>query len=252
MAMQFLAGARVHLTEVDPSTSALAGNVGLHVGDDPVLVRARREAMARRLGRDIVWMNQTHSTRVETIVHADRVPMLASARTALARPAPGEWGPVEADGVVIDARGWRRAPALAVQTADCLPVVLSAARGEVVAAVHAGRRGLLGGILTAAVEQIRSLTDEPILALIGPAICGRCYEVPEHMVSESEAAMPGIRARTSWGTPSLDLPAAASIQLREQGVRVLTDSRCTLEDSDLFSYRADSGCGRQALIIIPV
>ena len=252
MAMQFLAGARVHLTEVDPSTGALAGNVGLHVGDDPALVRARREAMARRLGRDIVWMNQTHSTRVETIVHTDRAPMLASAGTALARPAPGEWGPVEADGVVIDARGWRSAPALAVQTADCLPVVLSAARGEVVAAVHAGRRGLLGGILTAAVEQIRSLTDEAILALIGPAICGRCYEVPEHMASESEAAMPGIRARTSWGTPSLDLSAAASTQLRELGVRVLTDPRCTLEDSDLFSYRADSGCGRQALIIIPV
>ena len=177
---------------------------------------------------------------------------LAGAGTALARPAPGEWGPVEADGVVIDARGWRRAPALAVQTADCLPVVLSAARGEVVAAVHAGRRGLLGGILTTAVEQIRSLTDEAILALIGPAICGHCYEVPEHMASGSEAAMPGIRARTSWGAPSLDLPAAASTQLRELGVRVLTDPRCTLEDSDLFSYRADSGCGRQALIIIPV
>ena len=109
-----------------------------------------------------------------------------------------------------------------------------------------------GGILTTAVEQIRSLTDEAILALIGPAICGRCYEVPEHMASESEAAMPGIRARTSWGTPSLDLSAAASTQLRELGVRVLTDPRCTLEDSDLFSYRADSGCGRQALIIIPV
>ena len=248
MAMQFLSGARVHLGEVDPSTGALAGNVGLHVGDDPALVRARREAMARRLGRDIVWMNQTHSTRVETIVHTDRVPMLAGAGTALARPALGEWGPVEADGVVIDARGWRSAPALAVQTADCLPVVLSAARGEVVAAVHAGRRGLLGGILTTAVEQIRSLTDEAILALI----CGRCYEVPEHMASESEAAMPGIRARTSWGTPSLDLSAAASTQLRELGVRVLTDPRCTLEDSDLFSYRADSGCGRQALIIIPV
>ena len=118
--------------------------------------------------------------------------------------------------------------------------------------MHAGRRGLLGGILEETARRIRSLDAGPIDALIGPAICGRCYEVPEHMVSESEAAMPGIRARTSWGTPSLDLPAAASIQLREQGVRVLTDSRCTLEDSDLFSYRADSGCGRQALIIIPV
>ena len=203
MAMQFLSGARVHLTEVDPSTGALAGNVGLHVGDDPVLVRARREAMARRLGRDIVWMNQTHSTGSRPSCMQTECRCWPVLERALARPAPGEWGPVEADGVVIDARGWRRAPALAVQTADCLPVVLSAARGEVVAAVHAGRRGLLGGILTTAVEQIRSLTDEAILALIGPAICGHCYEVPEHMASGSEAAMPGIRARTSWGAPSL-------------------------------------------------
>ena len=121
MAMQFLAGARVHLTEVDPSTGALAGNVGLHVGDDPVLVRARREAMAAPTGTGHCLDESDALDRVETIVHADRVPMLASAGTALARPAPGEWGPVEADGVVIDARGWRRAPALAVQTADCLP-----------------------------------------------------------------------------------------------------------------------------------
>gem|GEM_PF-6584518 len=127
-----------------------------------------------------------------------------------------------------------------------------AADGRVVAAVHAGRRGLLGGILSEAVAALRARTDGPIEALIGPAICGSCYEVPEQMASESESSMPGIRTRTSWGTPSLDLPAAAAASLSALGVRVVTDPRCTLEDQALFSYRRDSGCGRQALVIVPV
>ena len=67
MTTQLLAGARVHLTEVDPGTGALCGNVGLHVGDDEELVHGRRRALADLLGRDVVWMNQTHSTVVEVI-----------------------------------------------------------------------------------------------------------------------------------------------------------------------------------------
>ena len=91
----------------------------------------------------------------------------------------------------------------------------------------------------------------PIKALIGPAICGRCYEVPADMADESEILMPGIRSVTSWDTPALDLPRAAAAALGARGVRVDIDERCTLEDADLFSYRADSSCGRQALIIVP-
>ena len=176
---------------------------------------------------------------------------MAGASSSLEAPAPGAWGPVRADGIVIDARGWVGAPGLAVQTADCLPVVLAADAGRVVAAVHAGRRGLLGGILTRAVDAIRELADGPIDALIGPAICGSCYEVPVQMVRESEAVVPGIGAVTSWGTPSLDLPRAAAALLADAGVCVEIDPRCTLEDGDLFSYRADPACGRQALIIVP-
>ena len=245
------AGARVHLTEVDPGTGALCGNVGLHVGDDPSLVRERRRALAAALGRDVVWMDQTHSTRVELLRVRGGVPWSVDSEHALDRPAAGEWGPVDADGIVIDARGWADAPALAVQTADCLPVVFSAASGQVVAAVHAGRRGLLGGILARAAQRIRALVDGPLEALIGPAICGRCYEVPADMAAASEGLMPGIRGRTSWGTPALDLPHAAAASLTDLGVRVDIDERCTLEDSGLFSYRADPSCGRQALIIIP-
>lgn len=251
MTEQLWAGARVHLTEVDPGTGALCGNVGLHVGDDPSLVRERRQSLAQRLGRDVVWMDQTHSTRVELLqVRGDEL-INVDAEAALERPAPGEWGPVDADGVVIDARGCQGAPALAVQTADCLPVVFSAASGQIVAAVHAGRRGLLGGILARAVERIRSLADGPIDALIGPAICGNCYEVPAGMVEESEALMPGIRTLTSWGTSALDLPHAAASSLEDLGVDVDIDARCTREDPSLFSYRRDSSCGRQALIIVP-
>ena len=71
MTPSLLAGARVYLTEVDPGTGPLAGNVGLHVGDDPLLVRQRREALARLIGRDVVWMDQTHSTRVEVVGGAE-------------------------------------------------------------------------------------------------------------------------------------------------------------------------------------
>lgn len=251
MTEQFWAGARVHLTEVDPGTGALCGNVGLHVGDDPTLVRERRRLLSQRLGRDVVWMDQTHSTRVGLLRMCGDELIDVDTEATLEHPAPGEWGPVDADGIVIDARGCQGAPALAVQTADCLPVVLSAASGQIVAAVHAGRRGLLGGILARAVERIRSLTDGPVDALIGPAICGSCYEVPAGMAEESDALMPGIRTLTSWGTPALDLPRAAASSLEGLEVDVDIDERCTREDSSLFSYRRDSSCGRQALIIVP-
>lgn len=251
MSDKLWAGARVHLTEVDPGTGALCGNVGLHVGDQEPLVRDRRRSLAAMLGRDIVWMDQTHSTRVELIIRGESAPTLAASGETLGKPATGEWGPVDADGIIVDARDWQDAPALAVQTADCLPVVFSAASGRIVAAVHAGRRGLLGGILDKTVDRIRSLDGSPINALIGPAICGRCYEVPADMADESEELMPGIRSVTSWDTPALDLPGAAASALGARGVRVDIDERCTLEDDDLFSYRADSSCGRQALIIVP-
>lgn len=251
MTTQSWAGARVHLTKADPGTSALWGNVGLHVGDAQHLVRARRRALAAELGRDIVWMHQTHSTRVDVVVSLGGKPSREADGIALDQVAPGEWGPLDADGVVLNARGWEQALAVAVQTADCLPVVMSADHGRVVAAVHAGRRGLLGGILACAVGEIRARVDGPIDAMIGPAICGRCYEVPPEMAERSNAVMPGICARTSWGTPSLDLPGAAARSLADLGVRVVVDGRCTLEDPRLFSYRAEPACGRQALIIVP-
>ena len=245
------AGTWVHISEVNPSGGVLGGNVGLNVGDDTARVHRNRRDLADVVGRSIVWMDQTHSTQVRVIGSNEGAPVYVDTHSPVGAVAASEWGPVDADGVVLDARGWPNAPALAVQTADCLPIVFSAGRGRVLAAVHAGRRGLLAGILGEALRAIRSLEGGPIAAFIGPAICSRCYEVPAQMATSSEAIMEGIEARTSWGSYSLDLVGAAASLLAAHGVRVEMDGRCTRETGEFFSYRADPSCGRQALIIAP-
>ncbi len=86
-------------------------------------------------------------------------------------------------------------------------------------------------------------------ALLGPAVCGACYEVPAPMRDEVEAALPGSATRTRRGTPGLDLRAGLRAQLAALGVvRVGLDPRCTVEDPDLYSYRRDRRTGRLAAV----
>ncbi|WP_279402498.1 polyphenol oxidase family protein [Arthrobacter sp. JCM 19049] len=115
--------------------------------------------------------------------------------------------------------------------ADCLPVLFVGHNPQnnssATAAVHAGRRGLLDGIMPETVKQLTELGATRIEAVIGPAICGRCYEVPQEMLEESEARVPGIGSITSWDTPALDLPRAAAGQLRDLAVEVRNSGICT-------------------------
>jgi len=122
----------------------------------------------------------------------------------------------------------------------------------VIAAVHAGRRGAAGGIglrmIAAMVEAGASVAS--IGVLLGPAICGRCYEVPAAMRDEVEAALPGSACRTDRGTPGLDLRAGLARQLRAAGVAgVAVDPRCTYTDPELFSHRRGAPTGRFAGLI---
>ncbi|WP_394941059.1 polyphenol oxidase family protein [Psychromicrobium sp. YIM B11713] len=135
---------------------------------------------------------------------------------------------------------------LAVMVADCLPVILLAdtPKGTLAAAVHAGRRGVLNGILPRAVERLRAREGSNIEAWIGPAICGSCYEVPAEMRAESTAFLPELWAETSWGTPSLDLRAGATAQLLDCGARVNQVAVCTFETPELYSHRASGHSGR--------
>ncbi|MGV9453849.1 peptidoglycan editing factor PgeF [Streptomyces sp. NPDC003635] len=206
-------------------------NLGGAVGDDTGAVRANRELAAKSLGIDpgrVVWMNQVHGKDVAVV---DR-----------------PWGdsPVpEVDAIVTTERGL----ALAVLTADCTPVLLADPVAGVVAAAHAGRPGMVAGVVPAALRAMMELGAEPsrIVARTGPAVCGRCYEVPEEMRAEVSAVEPAAFAETSWGTPAVDVTAGVQAQLDRLGVRDREQSPvCTRESGDHFSYRRDRTTGRLA------
>jgi YfiH family protein len=206
-------------------------NLGGAVGDDPEAVRTNRELVAKSLGLDaagVVWMNQVHGAEVAVVDEpwGDR-------------PVP------EADAVVTTRRGL----ALAVLTADCTPVLLADPVAGVVAAAHAGRPGMVAGVVPAAVRAMTELGAEPgrIVARTGPAVCGRCYEVPEAMRAEVAAVEPAAHSETSWGTPAVDVTAGVHAQLERLGVHDREQSPvCTLESGDHFSYRRDRTTGRLA------
>lgn len=208
-------------------------NLGGAVGDDPAAVRTNRETAAKALGLDpdlVVWMNQVHGRDVAVV-------------DGPFEGGPGEVPPV--DGVVTTRPGL----ALAVLTADCTPVLLADPVAGVVGAAHAGRPGLLAGVVPATVRAMAELGAEPsrMTARTGPAVCGRCYEVPEAMRDEVAEAVPAARATTSWGTPAVDTPAGVRAQLADLGVTTLEQSSvCTLESADHFSYRRDRTTGRLA------
>ncbi|WP_416967170.1 peptidoglycan editing factor PgeF [Streptomyces sp. 4F14] len=206
-------------------------NLGGAVGDDPAAVRTNRELAAKSLGLDpaeVVWMNQVHGADVAEVT--------------------GAWGaqPVpEVDAVVTVRRGLP----LAVLTADCVPVLLADPVAGVAAAAHAGRPGMVEGVVASAVRAMAGLGAEParIVARTGPSVCGRCYEVPEQMRAEVAALEPAAYAETSWGTPAVDVAAGVHAQLERLGVRDRAQSPvCTLESHDHFSYRRDGATGRLA------
>ncbi|EGX59946.1 multicopper polyphenol oxidase [Streptomyces zinciresistens K42] len=206
-------------------------NLGGAVGDDPAAVAANRERAAASLGLgagDVVWMNQVHGTDVVVV--------------------DGPWGerPVpKADAVVTTRRGL----ALAVLTADCVPVLLADPVAGVVAAAHAGRPGMVAGVVPETLRAMAALGADParIVARTGPTVCGRCYEVPEAMRAEVSAVEPGAYAETSWGTPAVDVAAGVHAQLARLGVHDREQSPvCTRESSDHFSYRRDRATGRLA------
>ncbi|KQX82054.1 peptidoglycan editing factor PgeF [Streptomyces sp. Root1310] len=206
-------------------------NLGGAVGDDPDAVRVNRELAAKSLGLDpalVVWMNQVHGNDVAEVD--------GPWTTGLTPPV---------DALVTATRGL----ALAVLTADCVPVLLADPVAGVVAAAHAGRPGMVKGIVPAAVDAMESLGAEPsrIVARTGPAVCGRCYEVPESMRAEVAAVEPAASAETSWGTPAVDVIAGVHAQLDRLGVHDRERSPvCTRESNDHFSYRRDRSTGRLA------
>jgi YfiH family protein len=207
-------------------------NLSTGVGDDPRAVAANRRRLAGAIGlpvESVHWMRQIHGTGVAVV---------------------REPGGAELDGVdamVTDRPG----QALAVLAADCVPVLLADPVARVVGVAHAGRVGAADGVLPAALAAMRELgaVPERTEVLLGPAVCGGCYEVPAAMRDEVAAVLPGSGCRTRAGTPGLELRRGLRTQLAALGVtRVDTDPRCTVEDPTLYSHRRDGRTGRLAAV----
>ncbi len=140
--------------------------------------------------------------------------------------------------------------ALCVLVADCAPLALASPEG-VFAAVHAGWRGLLAGVVDGAVEAMRRLGATSVVGALGPCIRPCCYEFgADELGSAVEALGPGVVGRTRTGRPALDLPAATAAALTRSGGALAAEIvRCTGCGGGSFSHRARADVGRQAVVV---
>lgn len=206
-------------------------NLAEHVGDDPKLVGENRRRLRMTLGlhADPLWLQQVHGT---TVVDA------ASAKS-------GD----EADA----SYALRSGPVCAVLTADCLPLLLCDSGGTRVAAVHAGWRGLLGGVVENAVRALHRPGSQ-LLAWMGPAIGPRVFEVGDEVrdafIAEDPASFTAFRSSPS-GRWLADIYGLARLRLASVHVDAVYGGHwCTVSDAArYFSYRRDGVTGRMASLI---
>jgi YfiH family protein len=207
-------------------------NLGGHVNDDPLAVAANRQLLSPFLPSEPVWVNQVHGTRV---IDAAQSGCLEDADASFANIA----------NVVC-----------VTMTADCLPVLLCDRSGSVVAAVHAGWRGLCDGVIEAAITNM-AVQPPDILAWLGPAIGPQAFEVgPEvrqqFIDKEAEAEIAFSALGNKW---LCDIYAIAQQRLRKAGVSQIygggiNENFCTYTDkARFFSYRRDQITGRMASLI---
>jgi len=198
------------------------------IDGDPVALAARRRAV---VDRPWVWLHQVHGAGVEVVSRAT-VDQVAG---------------VDADGLVTADPDL----VLAIQTADCLPVVLWSTEG-VIGAAHAGWRGLDAGVVEATAAAMRGLGATVIEARIGPCIHEECYEFGVDDLDHVAARLGDeVRGRSAAGTPALDLPRAFGVAARRAGIGSWgSEGSCTSCHPDRwFSFRARAEAGRMATVI---
>jgi YfiH family protein len=217
-------------------------NLGLHVGDDPAVVRKNRDALKTLLPNEPLWLNQVHGTQV---VDADR------AVAGLDAPS--------ADGSVTSTPG----RVLAIMTADCLPVLLASGDGKVVGAAHAGWRGLAAGVIEQTVALMRSKQNEQsqsqqtqseILAYLGPAIGPHAFEVGSEVrdifIAQNPKSAACFEQLQEKGKYLADIYGLACLRLNALGIEFIEGGgQCTLQNPDYFSYRRDQQTGRMGSFI---
>lgn len=266
-------------------------NLGIHCGDDPVAAHENRRRVEAIIGQPISWLKQVHGIRV---LDLDETPSDVGPSRGVSRHVPSQEPqphaqetsgrpdtpsamdtPVcepEADAQITTRPGI----ALAVQVADCLPVLLADRQGRVIGAAHAGWRSLAGGILQATVQKMRQkVPDADIVAWLGPSIGPAVFEVGDEVraafiaaaqdmaanlqgsQSNQEDAQYTARAESAFqhsrkpGKWLANLPELARQHLHALGITdIHTAGACTFSDPARFwSYRRDQTCGRMAGLV---
>jgi len=206
-------------------------NLASHVGDQDGAVQANRQQLVKQLGLAVepVWLEQVHGDKVVNAALAAGTP-------------PADASYTQQPGVVC-----------AVMTADCLPVLFCDRQGEVVAAAHAGWRGLAGGVLEATVAAMGAPVDS-LLAWLGPAIGPAAFEVGDEVRTtfvDRQAEATAAFSRSDNGQWLADIYQLARFRLASAGIeRIYGGGFCTFNDSHRFySFRRQSTTGRMASLV---
>ncbi len=206
-------------------------NLAQHVEDDPTIVEQNRASLHALCGApaQLQWLQQVHSTEVVELPHQQKIPR-ADAAFSL---KPGV--------------------ACTVMTADCLPLLIANSDGTMVAAVHAGWRGLYDGIIEKTVQRL-PVENSQLLVWLGPAIGAEVYEVGKEVYDaftqkdKNNAQAFEQKDKEHW---LFDIYQAARLRLKAIGVEhIYGGEYCTYSQEDLFySYRRDGATGRMASMI---
>jgi YfiH family protein len=200
-------------------------NLACHVGDNPEHVLLNRQALVRDLALPVepLWLNQTHSTDV-VVVEEDNNRNVDAAITR------------------------QENTPLVILTADCLPILLCNTQGTEIAAIHAGWRGLLHGIVQHTLQKIHSKPNT-LMAWIGPGVCQMCYEVGDEVRAQFTAQYP-FTTQAFKGSYA-NLPQMAEMLLREFDIHAIYQSGvCTFEEKNrCYSYRRAAQTGRMGTLI---
>ncbi|MFK5688975.1 polyphenol oxidase family protein [Ornithinimicrobium sp. LYQ92] len=224
-------------------------NLGAHVGDLPEAVETNRHRLAHALGLrlgDLRLMDQQHGCSVALTPGTGTGTAVATASTALTTASTDAAPPAPAADALV---GDRADEALVVLVADCVPVLLVDRTAGLAAAVHAGRPGLLAGVVPAAVQALTDLGARDLEAVVGPSVCPLCYEVPAELRDRAAEVVPAAVAVSRSGTPAIDVGAGVVDQLTAAGVVLRRLPGCTRERPDLYSYRRDGSTGRFAGVV---
>lgn len=215
-------------------------NLGAHVGDSAENVVRNRQALVNFFPSqtNIQWLEQVHGSHVAYIdKHSEKA--------------------IIADAVITR----RKNLALAIMTADCLPILLADKSGREIAAIHAGWRPLAGKIIENTISKMQTPVSD-IYAWLGPCIGPQAFEVGEEVKqsfiqiskSFSSAFLPVTNTCSTHNQTTkylADMVMIATLQLKQCGVENIAFSRdCTFTESDkYYSFRRDGRTGRMASII---